>query len=132
MLSLKPNGKNHDGCCKFTPEGSICRTTVRNLVQTLTGSEIKALAALDDVKVLKGRENWIRARKIAIALFGKDTDEAKEMIERIDKQETYYHTDFVPHLFRVSNNKCNCFTCGFSDEGKIIWLVVALFLLQAF
>jgi hypothetical protein len=108
--------KDHDGKCRFTPKGSISRTTARELAKMLTGPEIKKLAGLDDCKVLKGRNNWIRARKISDTVF--DGNAAEEYKERVDSQEEFYSTDFIPHLSKISNHKCNCLTCGFCDKSK--------------
>ena len=86
---------------------------------------MKKLAGLDDVKTLKGRDNWIRAKSIVDRLF--DGDEAKEYRERIDEQETFYSTDYTKHISQVSKNKCNCLTCGFCDEGTNYCYDLAVF-----
>ena len=101
---------------KYTPPGSISFTTAMELVDTLTGEDLKALSGLDDIKVAKGMENFKRQREIADLYFsgaGKD-----QMKQRIDDHELFCQTDFVPHLQEVSENKCNCLTCGFCNEGK--------------
>lgn len=77
---------------------------------------------MDDVKTLKGRDNWIRARHINDKLFiGSEADNRRT---RIDDQETFYTTDFAPHLSIISNHKCNCLTCGFCDEGMFSFLTI--------
>jgi hypothetical protein len=53
-------GRAHSGNHKYTEEGSISMTTAMELVNTVTVNDIKAVAGLDDLKVLKGRDNWIR------------------------------------------------------------------------
>jgi hypothetical protein len=101
---------------KFTPPGSISFTTAMELVGTLTGEDIKALSGLDDIKVAKGMENFKRKREITDLYFsgaGKD-----QMKQRIDDHELFCQTDFVPHLQEVSENNCNCLTCGFCNESK--------------
>jgi hypothetical protein len=122
----KDKGKNprrcmnemaHDGKCQFTPKGSISYTTSLALAKELTGPEIRKLAGLDDVKVLKGRDNWIRTKGIVDEVF--QGVEAEEYRDRIDNQETFYSTDYIPHLSKASDHKCNCLTCGFCDKGKL-------------
>eukprot|EP00980_Cylindrotheca_fusiformis_P023019 scaffold10054_cov140-Cylindrotheca_fusiformis.AAC.10 len=108
--------KDHDGKCAFTPRGSISRTTALNLAKMLTGPEIKKLAGLDDVKVLKGRDNFEKARKIADELFLEHEVAHAVLKQRIDNQELFLQTDYIPHLRTISDNKCNCLTCGFSDK----------------
>ena len=69
------------------------------ITQLLTGDEILALAGLDDVKVVKGRENWNKTTAIAKEILkGCNLD---EMLKRIDNQETFYSTDYIPHLVRI-------------------------------
>eukprot|EP00980_Cylindrotheca_fusiformis_P025942 scaffold14950_cov156-Cylindrotheca_fusiformis.AAC.1 len=111
--------KDHDGKCAFTPKGSICRTTALELARLLTGPEIKKLAGLDDVKVLKGRDNFNKARKITDELFLDGEEAHTTLKQRIDDQELFFHTDYIPHLERISNNKCNCLTCGFCDRENV-------------
>ena len=53
-----PCEKNHAGKHRHTGKSSLSLTTVRELVKTLTGDDIKQLAGLDDTKVMKGRENF--------------------------------------------------------------------------
>jgi hypothetical protein len=122
----KDKGKNprrcmnemaHDGKCQFTPKGSISYTTSLALAKELTGPEIRKLAGLDDVKVLKGRDNWIRTKGIVDEVF--QGVEAEEYRDRIDNQETFYSTTYIPHLSKASDHKCNCLTCGFCDKGKL-------------
>ena len=108
--------RRHGGKCKFTPTGSLSRSTVIKLVKTLTGGEVKTLAGLDDVKVLKGRDNFDRLRELARDLVD-DTVERQEIISSIDDSEVFYQTDFVDHLRRHSNQACNCLSCGFSCDN---------------
>ena len=60
--------RGHTGKCKFTPKGSICKSTVQELIECLTADDIKSLSGLDDVKVEKGRDNFIRLRTLAAKL----------------------------------------------------------------
>jgi hypothetical protein len=101
---------------KYTPPGSISFTTAMELIGTLTGEDLKALSGLDDIKVAKGMENFKREREISALYFsGARKDQMKQ---RIDNDELFYQTDFVPHLKKVSENNCNCLTCGFCNESK--------------
>ncbi|CAJ1930039.1 unnamed protein product [Cylindrotheca closterium] len=111
------NAKEHGGKCRFTREGSISFTTALDIVKSLTGPEILKLAGLDDVKTLKGQGNWIQARGIIADVY--QGEQATEYLERVDSQETYYNTDFMPHLRAVSQHQCNCLTCGFCDKDNI-------------
>jgi hypothetical protein len=52
--------RRHTGRCKFTPKGSICKITIQELIECLTADDIKSLSGLDDIKVEKGRDNFIR------------------------------------------------------------------------
>eukprot|EP00980_Cylindrotheca_fusiformis_P024057 scaffold11480_cov117-Cylindrotheca_fusiformis.AAC.1 len=94
--------ENHDGKCAFTSKGSICFNTAYEMASMLTGPEIKRLAGLDDVKVLKGRDNFIRARNIVDALL--IGDENDNMKKRIDKQEEFFKVDYIAHLRSNSKN----------------------------
>ena len=76
---------------------------MKELVSTLTGDEIQKLAGLDDVKTLKGRDNWIQAKLIVDRLF--EGDEVDGYKERIDEQETFYLTDYTKHLSQVSEKQ---------------------------
>ena len=111
-------GQKHEGRCEFTPTGSISPTTVRTLVDSLTAGDIKSLSGLDDVKVLKGRDNFIGLREFAkkVCEHGEETN---RIIEQINDCELFHQTDFVPHLQRVGTHKCNCLTCGFNDKCEL-------------
>jgi hypothetical protein len=111
-------GRKHEGACEFTATASISPSTVRTLVDSLTAGDIKSLSGLDDVKVLKGRDNFIRLRNFAKQVC-EHGEETKRIIERIDDCELFHQTDFVPHLQRVGTHKCNCLTCGFNDKGEL-------------
>ena len=112
-------GKDHNGNCKFTPKGSMCYTTAKEFTSMLTGDEIKKLAGLYNVKTLKGQDNWIQVKSIIDKLF--DSDKAKKDKDQVDAQEVFYSTDFIKHLSCVSENKCNCLTCGFCDKGMVFF-----------
>jgi hypothetical protein len=107
--------RGHDGKCAFTPKGSISATTVRELISCLTAGDIKSLSGLDDVRVLKGRNNFKSLREIAKEVF--KSKEAGAIVKRIDDCELYYQTDYIPHLQVVGSQRCNCLTCGFHDAG---------------
>jgi hypothetical protein len=110
-------GHKHDGKCAFTPDGSICASTVQSLIESLTAGDIKSLSGLDDVKVLKGRDNFKALREIANIVCS--PEEVDAMVKAIDDAELYHQTDFVPHLERSGSHKCNCTTCGFNCEGEL-------------
>jgi hypothetical protein len=121
-------GHKHDGNCAFTPDGSICASTVQSLIESLTAGDIKSLSGLDDVKVLKGRDNFKALREIAKIVC--EPEEVDAMVKAIDDTELYHQTDYVPHLGRSGSHKCNCTTCGFNCEGKFFrsfdcWLIFA-------
>ena len=107
--------KSHEGNCHVTPKGSMSFTTARDFLRSLSGSgsEMKKLAGLDDVKTLKGRDNFLRMERIVDQVF--DEEKAKSYKERISEISTFYLTDFIPHLSKESNHKCYCLTCGFCD-----------------
>jgi hypothetical protein len=112
-------GRKHEGKCEFTATAaSITPNTVRDLVDSLTAGDIKSLSGLDDVKVLKGRDNFIGLRAFANKVC-EHGEETKRIIKRIDDCELFHQTDFVPHLQRVGTHKCNCLTCGFNDKGEL-------------
>ena len=47
----------------------MCPTTIYELVNSLTNKDMVALSGLDDVKVEKGRHNFIALRSIAEEVF---------------------------------------------------------------
>jgi hypothetical protein len=108
-------GLEHQGKCAFTPEGSVCASTVQALIESLTAGDIKSLSGLDDVKVLKGRDNFKALREIAKIVCS--PEELDAMVKDIDDAELYHQTDFVPHLQNSGTHKCNCLTCGFNCKG---------------
>jgi hypothetical protein len=112
--------RGHEGKCKFTPKTSISATTVRALIASLTAGDIKSLSGLDDVRVLKGKDNFEALRVIAKGLLG--PGEAKAMVKRVDDTELFYQTDYVPHLQVVGEYGCNCLTCGFFNPGEFLEL----------
>jgi hypothetical protein len=107
--------RKHSGKCKFTPKGSVSASTIRDLIASFTAGDIKSLSGLDDVRVLKGRDNFKSLREIAKkACKHEDVD---AMLKKIDACEIFYQTDYVPHLEKVGSHRCNCLTCGFNDSG---------------
>ena len=109
--------RGHSGKCQFTSNGSASTTAITEIVKFLTGSDCAKLSGLDDVKVLKGTDNWKRLHRI--------NDQNTACIERrriiskrIKEQELFYQTDFVPHLKPKGDMQCNCLSCGFFDKGK--------------
>jgi uncharacterized protein YjhX (UPF0386 family) len=109
-------GHKHDRKCAFTPDGSVCASTVQSLIELLTAGDIKSLSGLDDIKVLKGRDNFKALREIAkIACLPEEVD---AMVKAIDDAEMHHQTNFVPCLERSGLHKCDCATCGFNCEGE--------------
>lgn len=106
----------HVGNHKYTASSSLSVTTVRNLVKSLTGDEIKRLSGLDDTKVLKGRDNFRRMKTLAGQLCT-HIEQRDALISRVDDDELFYLTDFQNHLKRDGEQKCCCLTCGFCEEG---------------
>ena len=54
----------HTGRCAFTNKSSISLTTATDLVSSLSNDELKQLSGLDNTKMLQGRDNFIRIRKL--------------------------------------------------------------------
>lgn len=107
--------QGHSGKCEFSPKNTISRTALRDLISTLTGSDIKKLSGLDDVKVVQGRESFDTQRDLA-KKYGMEA----ELVKEIDDVELYYQTEFIDHLEEVSSNMCNCLTCGFYNKSKLL------------
>ena len=114
----------HGGKHKYTTKGSICARTVEDLVGTLTTDEIRRFTGLDDIKILKGNDNFKRMRelteKLFFALDNETQLEKAEILMNIDEVELFHSTDFRPHLDRNGTHKCNCLTCGFEQDGSDI------------
>ncbi len=86
-----------------------------DLIKTLTGGELKQLTGLDDIKVERGRDNFIRIRRLIDQLC--DPAERIELKKEVDEVELFHKTDFPNHLERVSEFACSCLTCGFYYNG---------------
>jgi hypothetical protein len=107
--------RKHSGKCHFTPKGSVSASTIRDLIQSFTAGDIKSLSGLDDVRVLKGRDNFKSLREIAKKVC--NYDDVEGTVNMIDDIKIFYQTDYVPHLAGVGSHRCNCLTCGFNDSG---------------
>jgi hypothetical protein len=107
--------RKHSGKCNFTPKGSVSASTIRDLIESFTAGDIKSLSGLDDVRVLKGRDNFKSLRVIAKKVC--KYEDVDVTVKKIDNIEIFYQTDYVPHLARVESHRCNCLTCGFNDRG---------------
>jgi hypothetical protein len=107
--------RKHSGKCNFTPKGSVSASTIQDLIQSFTAGDIKSLSGLDDVRVLKGRDNFKSLRVIAKKVC--KYEDADATVKKIDDCEIFYQTDYVPHLAKVGSHSCNCLTCGFNDSG---------------
>ena len=102
------------------------------MVNSFTGNDIKKLSGLDDTRVLKGKENFDRGKRIvnelctaevpglvdddAVAALGEESGNLKE---RIDKSALFHQVEFPTHLQSEAKHSCCCFKCGFHDpEGN--------------
>jgi hypothetical protein len=83
---------------------------------------MKKLSGLDDTKVLKGRNNFGRLRRLTEELVP-SIEKRRELKERIDKHELFYQSDFAYHLQKDGDHACCCLTCGFFDESKYFTLM---------
>jgi hypothetical protein len=121
-------GGGTDQICRFTADGSLRRTTVIAWVKTLTGDDIKKLSGLDDIRVLKGRDNFIRARWAVDELcrperlgitdeeeIGALQEKAVALKRRIDETETFYMTGWNGHVESHAKFACCCLDRGFYD-----------------
>lgn len=114
----------HEGKCKFTSPSSMSTRTVEQLVNVLTGPDIKKLSGLDDVKVEQGRGNFIALRKHVDSLFGIDNPvKAYELKRQVDDAENFLKLDFEKHVSKDSDYACACYTCGFFDEGEFFRII---------
>ncbi len=82
---------HHDGRCKFTPDGSASVSTARELIQTLTAGDVESLSGLDDIRVLKGCNNFQVLQDTAKNIC--KPNKINPIVEAIDKAELYYQTD---------------------------------------
>ena len=98
-------------------KGSVSFTTVKDFVESLTSADMVALSRLDDVRVEKGRDNFIALKNLAKE-YSQTRQEAEAMIDRIDKTEIFHQTDYMPHLQRHGTHHCNCLTCGFNNKKQ--------------
>ncbi len=100
--------------------------TARKVVSSLTGGELKSLSGLDDIKVVQGRENFIRIKSLIDKLA--EPEESAAMKKQVDEVELFHKTDFQNHLEREGKHACCCLTCGFFDHSKFPchWLIVVL------
>ena len=109
--------RNHTGKCKWTPKGSICETTAKNLIESMTGNDMIALCGLDDTKVEKGRDNFIALRDMADDICN-TSEEAKVIKDGIDEVEIFHQSNFMQHLQQNGTHECNCLTCGFYNKKQ--------------
>jgi hypothetical protein len=107
--------RDHSGHCKFTAPGSISMTTATELIKSLTGNDIKKLSGLDDVKTERGRDNFVRMRRLVGQVCS--LNEAPALKKEVDDVELFHKTDFDNHLSREAEYSCSCLTCGFWDKG---------------
>ena len=100
--------RGHCGKCAYRHKAvsPISLTTAKKLISALTAGEVKKLTGLDDVKVFKGRDNFQKQRKL-VEKFFEIGSEKDQILKDIDEVEMFYVTDFIPHLHRESEFKCN-------------------------
>ena len=120
--------RGHGGKCAYSHKAvsPISLTTAKKLISALTAGEVKNLTGLDDIKVFKGRENFKKQRQL-VEKFFEVGPEKYQMLKDIDEVEMFYVTDFIPHLQRESEFKCNCLTCGFKDASEYIVISVLFY-----
>jgi hypothetical protein len=107
--------QKHSGKCNFAPKGSVSASTIRDLIQSFTAGDIKSLLGLNDVRVLKGWENFKSLQVIAKKVCKYEDVEAT--VKKIDNCKIFYQMDYVPHLARVGSHRCNCLAYAFNDSG---------------
>jgi hypothetical protein len=108
--------RNDTGSCKFTTKDGCSMRTAIKVISTLTGGELKALSGLDGIKVVQGRENFIRIRSLLDKLA--EPEESAKLKKEVDEVELFYKTDFSNHLEREGEFACCCLTCGFYDKSE--------------
>lgn len=102
--------------CKFTIP--YANKLWRKSLKELTVGEVKQLPGLDDTKVISGRENFQTLRRLCRDCCH-DPEEQKQLDVESDKTETFYQTDFMCHLAKMSDHACACLTFGFSGVDGI-------------
>jgi hypothetical protein len=103
--------------CRFTPKDGCSMTKATQFIKMLTGGELKQLTGLDDIKVERGRDNFIRIRKLIEQLVC-EANQRINLTKEIDEAELFHKTDFSNHLERAGEFACSCLTCGFYNNGK--------------
>ena len=78
--------RGHRGKHSFSTKGLVGKSTIDMLIKTLTGKDIKSLAGLDDVKVMKGIESFIK-----LVEFAKRYN-LEELIPKIKDVEVFHQT----------------------------------------
>jgi hypothetical protein len=111
---LKAQG--HDRKCDFTAKDSVCPSTVRSLIASLTAGDTKSLSGLDDINVMEGQDKFKKLREVEKRVC--DRTEEELIMKWIDDCELYHQTDYVPHLEWHGVHRCNCLTCGLHDKGE--------------
>jgi hypothetical protein len=56
--------KNHDGKHAYTPDDKLSPSTIARILSNLTNGEIKSLAGLDNIDVIKGHDNFESMREM--------------------------------------------------------------------
>ena len=118
--------KNHEGNHAYTPENKLSPSTIARILATLTNGEIKSLAGLDNIDVIKGHDNFENMREMVKKLVyigrmdaGSPCKEADLLLENIDASEKFHKLIFPQHLGKPgSKHKCTCIQCGLSHDRK--------------
>ena len=120
--------KNHDGKHAYTPDDKLSPSTIARILSTLTNGEIKSLAGLDNIDVIKGHDNFESMREMVKKLVyigrmdaGGQCELADLIESKIDESEAFHKMIFPQHLGKPgSKHKCTCIQCGLSHGEKDI------------
>jgi hypothetical protein len=111
----------HGGQHKFTPTGSMCANTIKDLVKTLTHGEIRSLGGLDDCCVTAGHNNYAEMRRIAAELgtaCSASETELVGVVAAIDQSDTFHKCSFTRHIARNADCACACADCGYHTTDE--------------
>lgn len=116
FLNEHSDGTRH----KYTPPDLLSPSTITRVLLELTSGKIKSLAGLDNIDVIKGRQNFENMTQLVdIMVSVICSDDAKEKGEAIKKQikkvREFHQVDFARHL-EAGNCKCMCIKCGLCCE----------------
>ena len=107
---------------QFTPPDLLSPSTITKILLELSSGQIKSLAGLDNIAVMKGSENFEHMNQL-VDIFTNmiGSDDAKANGENIKKQiketKEFHQVDFCRHL-ESGNCKCMCIKCGLRCEKE--------------